>query len=63
MADVAERPLRRDELDLLRRGRNVIAAHTRQTRGGPGVDLQVQWIELIDRQSDDVWPPVRKPGR
>jgi hypothetical protein len=55
--------LRRDELEQVRRGKNVIAVRAHQTRGGPGIDMSLRWIELIQNtDANDAWPPVAVDG-
>jgi len=38
------RPLRPAEVERFRQGKNTVAVHCRQTRGGQGVDLGVRWV-------------------
>jgi len=44
---VVEHPLDREELKLLHIGKNVLAVQGHRTRGGPGVELDARWIEIV----------------
>lgn len=44
--DYQQRVLGKADRDLFQEGRNLVAAHCRQTGGGQGIDLGLTWIEV-----------------
>lgn len=56
-----QRALSKEEMALFRQGRNVIAIHCRQTRGGQAIDLGLSWIEIREEEHQEESPQTTGP--